>query len=300
MRVFFADPGSLRVTPLGYPDDTAPTGQRCDLLVFKNCYMSVIEAAVELQDVAHYVIASQSQVPVYRYNPPTSTTKVAGTWPHDLLLDCFDDVGGSAVPGDVASAAVHQIIATYYANPANRLWFPEVPYTLLDITKVTALRNAFHDLAKKLDLLRAGPGDSKGAIARGALMNQAFTGPLKAVGTAAPKPGNVALVDLLRLCEAIQAMTDSGAPTGEAAALQQALAAVVLKHAPAGAVCRGLSVYYEPISTTRADGANDFDLAGEIMSTTYQMLEVGGLEVGMDTSGTTPTTRLWANVAMEQ
>src|SRR5262249_43650530 len=50
---------------------------RSSLLVFRDCFMSTLEAAYQLRGVAEFMIASQSEVPI------------AGVWPWQAFMDAL-------------------------------------------------------------------------------------------------------------------------------------------------------------------------------------------------------------------
>jgi hypothetical protein len=254
---------------------------RLEVLVLKNCYMSTLEVATELKDVAHYMLASQSQVPIWRWQRINKKReKQPGVWPYDTILGSFS--GTSLQTAKTIFAA----LKSYYSNSDRRAKFP-VPYSLLNLERVDDAVTKFHGLAKKLR-------SSTNEATRATLFAKVHTGPLK------KKPGNVALLDLDRLCSEL---VQKAAFEQEARALKTALGNVIKQKFSLGAGtssgCRGLSVYYDPTETliNKGESANDFDLSTRVNRNDYSRLALGKLDLGQDNAGKNVT---WTDLALEQ
>ncbi len=93
-----------------------------DIMVFKDCFMSTLETAYELKDAASYIIASPDIVPVEG-------------WPYEKMFDRLVATRDTKAAATAIIGDVHR----HYAVKKNRSGFKEVPFTLMDTSKVTQL-----------------------------------------------------------------------------------------------------------------------------------------------------------------
>lgn len=206
--------------------------QRCDLVVFKDCWMSTLEAACELAEHVDTAIASQSQVPV------------TGVWPYPKLYRALAGAGDGADQIEAARfKPLVKALADRYATLEARLpdadgrpAFPSVPFSLLDLTKASEAQAAFGGLAKALGRKSALSGAAQSA--RSKAFDAASTGPLP--GTA----GDIALVDVRTLCDRLAPLV----PAAAIAAVRRVVNDVVVDRQSRGPAdnCTGLSLFYHP------------------------------------------------------
>lgn len=122
-------PGShtvLRAAPLGgVAQAIGSLKQRADVLLFKDCFMSTLETAFEMQDVARFVIGSQSVIPI------------RGEWPYTDLFAMLQ----TARDGNewLVARALAARLGSYYDDRHNRDRFGEVPMSLLDLDAIQAI-----------------------------------------------------------------------------------------------------------------------------------------------------------------
>src|SRR6185295_20386056 len=96
-----------------------------DIIAFKDCFMSTLEAAYELKGSADYILASQEIVPIQG-------------WPYRNI---FDQLAKHQDGKDakLAAKAILNELHSHYAIKENRHKQPRVPFTLLDTSAVANL-----------------------------------------------------------------------------------------------------------------------------------------------------------------
>lgn len=199
-------------------------GRRADVVLFRDCFMSCLEAAYQLRQTTEFVVATQALAPA------------TGAWPwRDFMRTLTDD----ASPYDVG-LGLAQALAAYLDDPAHRPDLEAVPYTLLDLgaaeavatrltALVTALEAARRDPARRRACARALESSRVGSPARGKL------------------PGDPALVDVPTLCARLAAL--SGDPVAApAAALGEVVGTKLVRwHHSQTRHHRGASLFYTPV-----------------------------------------------------
>jgi hypothetical protein len=105
-----------------------------DIVIFKNCCLSALETVYELQDVARFIISSQTRVR-------------AKNWPYTEMF-------GSLPPRprttqSIATAMV-DALGAFYLKKENRPGKPEIPFTLLNLGAVTSLTEPIKGLVEAL------------------------------------------------------------------------------------------------------------------------------------------------------
>jgi hypothetical protein len=141
--------------------------QEVDIIAFKDCFMSTLETAYELKDTATYLIASPDIVPVEG-------------WPYARM---FEQLTRQA-DAKLAAKALVKELEQYYKVEANRHGRPEVPFTLVDTTKLSDVTEPLRAIATTL-AAKIGRGNG------GQPFRQALTSSAKA---------DPALVDVNTLC----------------------------------------------------------------------------------------------------
>lgn len=145
--------------------------QEVDIIAFKDCFMSTLETAYELKDAATYLIGSSDIVPIEG-------------WPYARM---FEQLARQPEAKQAARALVKEL-EQYYKVEANRHGRTEVPFTLMDTTRLSDVSEPLRAIATKLTA----------AIARGNSgepFRQALTSSAKA---------DPALVDVNTLCRKIK------------------------------------------------------------------------------------------------
>jgi len=145
--------------------------QEVDIVAFKDCFMSTLETAYELKDAASYVIASPDIVPVEG-------------WPYDRM---FEQLTRQA-DAKLAAKALVKELEQYYKVEANRHGRTEVPFTLMDTSKLGDVSEPLRAIATKL---AAATSRGKG----GEPFRKALTSSAKA---------DPALLDVGTLCQKIK------------------------------------------------------------------------------------------------
>ena len=145
--------------------------QEVDIIAFKDCFMSTLETAYELKDAATYLIGSPDIVPVEG-------------WPYARM---FEQLARQPEAKAAARALVKEL-EQYYKVEANRHGRSDVPFTLMDTSKLSDVNEPLRAIATKLTAeTKRGNG---GEPFRKALTDSAKADP--------------ALVDVMTLCRRIK------------------------------------------------------------------------------------------------
>lgn len=142
--------------------------QEVDIIAFKDCFMSTLETAYELKDAATCLIASPDIVPVEG-------------WPYARIFDQLTRQPDARLAARAVVKELHQ----HYKVAKNRYGRTEVPFTLLDTSKLG-------DITEPLRTIAATLADKTGRSTGGEPFRKALT------GTAQADP---ALVDVNTLCK---------------------------------------------------------------------------------------------------
>jgi hypothetical protein len=217
--------------------------QTCDVALFKNCWMGTLELAYQLADLVGTVVASQSQI-------PTKTD-----WPYGAMYDSLTAVGHTldVVPAADFVPLIEQLDQQYQPIAARTIdggVIPAVPFALLDVTKVRGVREP---LSALVGVLGTEPLTVSQHEARAAF-DAASTGPLL------DDAGDIALVDVLTLCEELE--TRAPGEIGDAArALGDVVKPLIIKASPGGTPgrCRGVSLFYQPSEARKQTASQAFD-----------------------------------------
>jgi hypothetical protein len=185
---------------------------KVDILLFKNCCMSTLETAYELQGAASYMIASQGLVPVK-------------DGPYVRLVDVLD-----SRPTESSAAGILGELGRFYEDPKNRGDQDEVPYSLVNINRARAIGEPLGKLVKKLIAARR----RQNSASRDALFEASHD-----------SPGDAALLDLGIMCSNLE---EVGEPLALAASdVDRAVRQMVVDHRPVtDLLLHGLSIFYFP------------------------------------------------------
>ncbi len=169
-------PHTMRLNDLA--DALQGAGGRIAVMLFRDCFMSNLEAAYQLKDVSQFMIASQSVVPV------------TGIWPwHDLLPAIMHADENEAVALKLADA-----IGVFLDAPENRGPFTDAPLSLLDLREAEAVTGPLAALVGLLEEARNSP-DRNDACARA--IDAARIG----YPNDPTRSGDPGLVDLITMCD---------------------------------------------------------------------------------------------------
>jgi hypothetical protein len=210
---------------------------RAALLMFRDCFMSTLEAAYQLSGVAEFMMASQSEVPI------------AGVWPWQAFMDSLTP---SATSEDQARAFATALGRFLRAQP-NRGKFADAPMTLVNLN---AAADIVAPLKTLVDAIEGARSDAPSSAAIAGAFESAR------VGTNTPAdPGDPALVDVQTLCDNLQRLKSDPAVVAAAAALgdvvrvgNQLVVAHYAQRTPSPH--HGVALYYKPV--TKKDKATSY------------------------------------------
>lgn len=116
------------------------------IVLFKNCWMSTIETAFELEPYAEYMIASQAKVPQVG-------------WPYEEMFSAL----ATTHPLNVgrAAAQLRDELHRFYQLSRNRVEGDEVPYSLLDLGAVDGIKPPYRRLLEELRAVQTLQGGAK-------------------------------------------------------------------------------------------------------------------------------------------
>jgi hypothetical protein len=160
-------------------EDLAAAKPKVEVVLFQDCWMSTLETAYQIKDVAKYAIASQSLVPIGLSSPTF-------IWPYEQL---FADL----LTTDFQDRLTNNITQFYGSNQsAIGSHLRTLPISLLDLSKVDELTKPLGDLVNALS--------GRTLSVRGAQIESgrlfAFNPPLNIELSA----GDAALVDVALMC----------------------------------------------------------------------------------------------------
>jgi hypothetical protein len=108
--------------------------QRVDIIAFKDCFMSTLETAYELEDSADYIIASPQIVPIEG-------------WPY---REIFTALAANPEDPEKASRGLVKALKDHYSHKANRHGLKDVPFTLMSTGKLTNVNQPLRSLVTAL------------------------------------------------------------------------------------------------------------------------------------------------------
>jgi hypothetical protein len=196
-----------------------------DIVLFKNCCLSALETAYELQDVAHFIISSQTRVR-------------AEDWPYPQMF-------GSLPPRprttqSIATAMV-DALGDFYLKKENRPGKSEIPFTLLNLGAVPSLTAPIKGLVGALRKARYDA--AVGNEVRDVFMKRDRSRKGK-------DPGDPALPDVVTLCKRLRALR-VGDLTRAADALERRVRTrLVVHHRPKKSRFHGVGINYPPAVET--------------------------------------------------
>lgn len=210
---------TLRLNDLA--DSLQTPGHKAAVVLFRDCFMSTLETAYQLKDVADFVIASQSEAPI------------AGIWPWKKFLNELRQVHASR---EVARAlATH--LGEFLDEETNRVPFADVPIALLDLRAAEEVVTPLKDLTNALVAAR---GDAACAKA----LEDARVGYPDSPSTA---PGDPALLDVPTMCENLERVGVASVANAAKALGLVVGSRLVTWHHSQKSVYKGTSIYYKPV-----------------------------------------------------
>jgi hypothetical protein len=229
-----------------------------DIVLFKDCFMGTLESAYEIRKLAQFLITSQSLVPVHG-------------WPYQ---DILGHVGQSADVEATAMGIVNDL-GRYYSVPTNRGTNRDVPFSLIDLTKLPMLVPPLKSVIS--GVVQALTGGSDRAKVREAL--------------AAATPGDSALVDIGALTRRLEDLGD-----GDLEAAAQDLESVLVNNVVSAHTSRrtpqgdrrfsGLSLFRFPSAPSEQLSSN-LTAAGFLSRRVYRKLSLC-------------TDTRWSDIALEE
>ena len=193
-------PNSLRLNDLA--DAIEAEGGHAAIVLFRDCFMSTLETAFQLQSCADFLLASQAEAPI------------AGIWPWDEFMAALLDGGSSLDVG----RALGVRLTTFLSQARNREPFADVPYALLDLSAAPRLVDPLKRLVHELQ-------GTRGIDAR----RRACAGALEVARIGTPTnhklPGDPSLIDVATICANLQALSPDlvAKPAGDLSAVLEEL-----------------------------------------------------------------------------
>jgi Clostripain family len=291
------------------PLPPASASVKADVVLFQDCWMTTLETAFELQDLARYIVGSQSLVPIgYTYTGGTMTDPTGPVWPYETMI------GRMVADPNGFIDAIANDLRVFYTDSGARAPFPLTTVSVLDLGAAgevqTVVRPPIQALVNALSMLNSTPyGGIYAEAYRWAFLNGGGQAYVLNPSDGALQAGDWALRDVLGLCRYLSVAANH--PTGVAAvsaAVQTAATAALNAIAPnaggqyslvrtAFTVPAGAPVLFEGISILWMPGLyaaippHDEFLATQIDSAFYQNLRL----VGETRAGDS-----WATFAFEQ
>ncbi len=185
-----------------------------DIVLFKDCWMSTLETACELQPVVRFVVASQGLVPILP------------AWPYGDLFNDLVNLAAGGAPRDLVIR-----LGKFYDQPGNRGSHDAVPFALLELDKMDQVSHALKGLVSELSGAGNGyhcPNGHASAIERARI-------------------GDIALADVRTLCDNLQGECSST----EAQNLDVAVSHLVPQQYSQTPGYRGVSIFYYPSPQTK-------------------------------------------------
>jgi len=278
--------------------------RKADVVLFQDCWMATLETAFELQDLARYVVGSQSLVPIgYTYTGGVMSAPTGPVWPYSAMIGRL-----LAQPTDFIDA-LNQDLKVFYADSAARAPFPAAFVSVLDLGVADEIavnvKPRMFALVSALSMINSAP--SAKSLRKILFIGGSAYGPLPLVGDL--EYGDWALRDVVKLCEYLK-VTANHPPGLGAASLAVAAAAVGVLNAVKGTgpgsyslvkdtFCKppganpftGISILWMP-DVRGAIPASDGYLGKQVDHTFYT-----GLKLVKQTKSGTDS---WADFAFEQ
>jgi hypothetical protein len=216
-------------------DALAAAKPHVEVVLFQDCWMSTLETAYQIKNVARYAIASQSLIPI-GLNAPEFI------WPYEKLL-------GDLLKQDFQVELTKDIF-TFYEDNLSTIdsHLNTVPIALLDLSKVGGITTPLGDLVHHLH--------ARGKAVRGPQLKPSRL--YDEDTDREPSAGDAALIDVALMCETFvnDPVNDPSSADVRRAAkdLKAALQDLVILNAEAGGTplpppkggFRGVSVLYWP------------------------------------------------------
>jgi len=168
---FDQNPGPLQALSLPDLGNALKTSNLppIDIVVFKDCFMSVLEVIYQLKEGARFVVASQAEVPL-------------AIWDYKTLFQSLI----AAADEKAAACALCTRLGEFYDDARHRTFFEDVPYTALDVEAVDEVSRCFKRVVDALATEKTRRSDTYLTVRR-ALEDA--------------RGGDRSLVDVERLCD---------------------------------------------------------------------------------------------------
>jgi len=216
-------PNTMRLNDLA--DAVRTLNGRAAVMIFRDCFMSNLEAAFELRGAAEFMIASQSVVPI------------TGIWPWQQMLAGL----APADPSPRVATRLADAIGEFINVQENRGPFADAPFSLLDLGAAEAVVAPLKELVEALDLARWDP-------ARCQPCAEAIDKARIGHANDHSRPGDPGLVDVLTMCDNL-ARLGSDPVVAPAAALREVVGTRLVKAIHTQATnFQGVSLYCKPVT----------------------------------------------------
>jgi hypothetical protein len=197
-----------------------------DIVLFKNCWMSTLETAFELQEHVEFMIGSQAKVPQIG-------------WPYERMFKALNE--GRALPTRELADVLLQHLGAHYQRSSHRGDRDEIPYTLAALGRTGDVEEP---LAALVEAIAAARRDKDHAADFGEHVSQALENAVR---------GDPALVDVRAFCRGLRGdpPEDSKAgplpePVRQAAERLDHQVDVMVTTSPATSTFGGLSLFHHP------------------------------------------------------
>jgi hypothetical protein len=192
-----------------------------DIVLFKNCCLSALETAYELQPVARFIISSQTRVR-------------AENWPY---AEMFGSLPPRPRTTQSIGTAMVDALGDFYSRKKNRPGKPEIPFTLLNLEAVTSLTGPMEGLVDELKSARYDKTAGNGV--RDVFMERDRSRRGK-------DSGDPALPDVVTLCQRLRALRLADL-TRAADTLERRLrTTLIVHHRPKTSRFHGVGINYPP------------------------------------------------------
>ncbi len=228
MGMFFDQDTKSRVAKTLRLNELAAAAQvlkgRSAVVLFRDCFMSTLETAFEFRDVAPFLVASQSLVPI------------AGIWP---WTDLVRELRPETESGEAALMLAKQL-GLFLDVPENRAPFADAPVSVLETDATRQVAGPLKALANALEDARR---DEKQRVACAGALDGARVG----LDADHDNPGDPGLLDVPRMCDNLARLGISSV-AGPAVALREVVTTKLVRFLNKQKNrYRGISIYYKPV-----------------------------------------------------
>ena len=223
------------------------TGQNLEVVIFKDCFQSLLETAFELWDVkaerplANYMVASQGLIPVALEADDTNQARALPSWPYARMLACLNDTSNGT---EAVVRGLVELLGKYYGRREHRGDHIDVPIAALRLDKIAEVKKPLSELRDQLELAMDKPHTAD-------QVEDAFRRAFRGV-----VDGDPMLVDVSSLCDRLKELNIKSL-TQSAETLKTHLKDLVLVRLPVrDTAFNGVSIYYYPPLPQERIGTN--------------------------------------------